>query len=93
MTEMDELNAMLTKRGIEHTYRLDRRDHPEIFIPDATLWYFDAKKQEWYKEPKPIPYLGGMRISLVDEIVKITRKHCNGVLPWINRDGSLIVRV
>lgn len=42
MTEMDKLDAMLTEKGIAHTYDQGFQSGAQIIVPDAILWYWDA---------------------------------------------------
>lgn len=42
MTEMDKLDAMLTERGIAHTYDKAFQNGTQIIVPDAEKWYWDA---------------------------------------------------
>lgn len=42
MTEMDKLDAMLTEKGIAHTYDRAFQGGAQIIVPNAERWYWDA---------------------------------------------------
>lgn len=42
MAEMDKLDAMLTGKGIAHTYDRAFQGGTQIVVPDAQKWYWDA---------------------------------------------------
>lgn len=81
MTEMDKLDAMLTGKGIAHTYDRAFQGGAQIIVPNAERWYWDAVCTP-YSYGGSAGYLEVMGINLL--------RRC-GVEGWLTAEAVMIL--